>query len=79
MRRKRGVFFAGTYSDKRDFVNSEYDYLRRLYNYLVGNIDGTGISTLYEQGFTVREIEKLKGESKSSVSRKLNKEDLSDE
>ena len=60
-------------------VNSEYDYLRRLYNYLVGNIDGTGISTLYEQGFTVREIEKLKGESKSSVSRKLNKEDLSDE
>lgn len=55
-------------------VNSEYDCLRRLYNYLVGNIDGTDISILYEQGFTVREIEKLNGESKSSVSRKLNKE-----
>jgi hypothetical protein len=60
-------------------VNSEYDYLRRLYNSLVGKIDETDISTLYEQGFTVREIEKLKGESKSSVSRKLNKEDSQDE
>ena len=60
-------------------VNSEYDYLRRLYNNLVGNIDDTDIANLYEQGFTVREIEKLKGESKSSVSRKLNKEGTPDE
>ena len=37
------------------------------------------IDQLYAQGFTVREIEKLKGESKSSVSRKLNKEDIDDE
>ena len=42
-------------------------------------IDGTDIETLYAQGFTVREIEKLKGESKSSVSRKLNKEGVQDE
>ena len=56
-------------------VSLEYDYLRRLYNNLVGDLDRTGINQLHEQGFTVREIEKLKGESKSSVSRKLNKED----
>lgn len=55
-------------------AKAEYDYLRRLYNYLIGNIDETSVEQLHEQGFTVREIEKLKGESKSSVSRKLNKE-----
>ena len=60
-------------------INSGYDYLRRLYNSLIGNLDRTDINQLYEKGFTVREIEKLKGESKSTVSRKLNKEDLSDE
>lgn len=53
----------------------EYDYLRRLYNYLIANIDETNVEQLHEQGFTVREIEKLKGESKSSVSRKLSKEE----
>lgn len=53
----------------------EYDYLRRLYNSLIGNLDETELSQLRTNGFTVREIEKLKGESKSSVSRKLNKED----
>ena len=31
------------------------------------------IEQLHAQGFTVREIEKLKGESKSTVSRKLSK------
>ena len=56
-------------------TNFEYDYLRRLYNNLVGNLEQTEINQLYEKGFTVREIEKLKGESKSSVSRKLSKED----
>lgn len=56
-------------------TNFEYDYLRRLYNNLVGNLEQTEINQLYEKGFTVREIEKLKGESKSSVSRKLSNED----
>lgn len=60
-------------------TNSEHDYLKRLYNSLIGNLEGTEISHLHTQGFTVREIEKLKGESKSSVSRKLNKEDKEDE
>ena len=55
--------------------NIEYDYLRRLYNNLIGNIEQTDIEQLHAQGFTVREIEKLKGESKSNVSRKLSKEE----
>lgn len=53
-------------------TGSENDYLRRLYNNLIGNIDNTDISQLYSKGFTVREIEKLKGQPKSTVSRKLN-------
>ena len=57
----------------------ECDYLRRLYNSLIGNIEETNAEQLHEQGFTVREIEKLKGESKSSVSRKLSKEEEVDE
>lgn len=52
----------------------EYDYLRRLYDKLIGNIEQIEIEQLHAQGFTVREIEKLTGESKSAVSRKLNKE-----
>lgn len=56
-------------------ANIEYDYLRRLYNYLIGNLEKTDIEQLHVQGFTVREIEKLKGESKSAVSRKLSKEE----
>lgn len=56
-------------------LNSENDYLRRMFNSMIGSINGIDISQLHEMGFTVREIEKLKGESKSSVSRKLNKED----
>ena len=60
-------------------LNSGYDYLRRLYNSLIGNLDKTDINQLYEKGFTVRKIEKLKGESKSTVSRKLNKEDETNE
>ena len=57
----------------------EHDYLRRLYNNLIGNLDGTEINQLYANGFTIREIEKLKGESKSNVARKLNKEDEENE
>ena len=55
-------------------INIEYDYLRRLYNTLIGNLEDTDIEELHKQGFTIREIEKLKGESKSAVSRKLNRE-----
>ena len=55
-------------------IGSEYDYLRRLYNNLIGNLEQKELSELYEEGFTMREIEKLKGESKSTVARKLNKE-----
>ncbi len=60
-------------------INSEHDYLRRLYNNLIGNLDETDISQLHIQGFTIREIEKLKGASKSTVARKLNKEDETNE
>ena len=55
-------------------VSSEYDYLKRLYNALIGKLEHKDISDLYLEGFTVREIEKLKGESKSTVARKLQKE-----
>lgn len=60
-------------------LGSEYDYLKRLYNNLIGNLELKDINQLYKEGFTVREIEKLKGESKSTVSRKLIKEDIGDE
>ena len=60
-------------------VTVESDYLRRLYNSLIGKLDEVDVAQLHEQGFTVREIEKLKGESKSSVSRKLNEEVSLDE
>ena len=60
-------------------VGSEYDYLKRLYNSLIGSLDQKDINQLYEEGFTVREIEKLKGESKSAVSRKLKKEEIDSE
>lgn len=60
-------------------VGSEYDYLKRLYNSLVGDLDKKNINQLHNEGFTVREIEKLKGESKSSVSRKLKKGGLDNE
>mgnify|MGYP000076076210 CR=1 FL=1 len=55
-------------------TNKNYDYLVRLYNNLLGPLKDKSIEELYDQGFTVREIEELTGESKSSVSRKLNKE-----
>ena len=55
-------------------ADQEHDYLRRLYNNLIGNLDNTDLTQLYSDGFTVREIEKLTGESKSTVARKLNKE-----
>ena len=56
-------------------VDFQYDFYRRLYNNLIGNLELVDISQLHADGFTVREIEKLKGASKSTVSRKLTKED----
>ena len=52
-------------------INNNYDYLQRLYSNLVGNLEQTTIEELYKRGFTVREIEMLKGKSKSTVSRAL--------
>lgn len=60
-------------------VGSEYDYLKRLYNSLIGNLDKKDITQLHEEGFTIREIEKLKGKSKSAVARKLSKGDVENE
>ncbi|HBF2202953.1 TPA: AAA family ATPase [Clostridioides difficile] len=60
-------------------MGSEYDYLKRLYNSLIGNLDQKDLNQLYDEGFTIREIEKLKGESKSAVARKLSKEDMDNE
>lgn len=60
-------------------VGAEHDYLKRLYNNLIGKLELKDIDQLYEEGFTVREIAKLKGESKSAVSRKLSKEERDDE
>ncbi|MFQ1054572.1 AAA family ATPase [Gilliamella apicola] len=53
-------------------VNNSYDYLRRLYNNIIGNLEQTDLEQLHILGFTLREIEKLKGEPKSTVARKLN-------
>ena len=63
------------------FSDTSYDldYLRRLFKNLVGDLDKTDIAQLYAMGFTVREIEILKGESKSTVARKLSKEGVLDE
>ena len=52
-------------------VEYEYDYLRRLYSRLIKSLENIDVNELSNQGFTVREIEKLKGESKSSVARKI--------
>lgn len=41
-------------------IGSEYDYLKRLYNSLIGGLNQKDIKQLQEEGFTVREIEKLK-------------------
>lgn len=60
-------------------AGSEYDYLKRLYNSLIGNLDQKDLNQLHEEGFTVREIEKLKGASKSVVARKLGNEEINNE
>lgn len=50
---------------------SEYDYMHRLYKQITG-INSMNPEVLKRQGFTVREMEKLTGISKSSLSRALN-------
>lgn len=55
-------------------IDSEYNYLKRLYNSLIGNLDQKSTSQLLEEGFTVKEIEKLKEKSKNTISRKLKNE-----
>ena len=50
--------------------NEKYNYLVKLYENVIGK--KLEISILQKQGFTVREIEKLTGISKSQVSRELN-------
>lgn len=52
-------------------VSAEYNYLHRLYNALVGDLNKKTLSELHNEGFTVREIEKLTGKSKSSIARHL--------
>ncbi|MFV8515999.1 AAA family ATPase [Mycoplasma sp. Z244B] len=51
-----------------------YDYLKRLYSSLISPIKNKTLVELYDEGFTLREIEALKGESKSSIARKINRE-----
>ncbi|MCO6507869.1 MAG: AAA family ATPase [Snodgrassella sp.] len=51
-------------------VDNSFDYLRRLYKNTMNTQEITG-TVLHSQGFTVREIEKLTGEAKSTVARKL--------
>lgn len=47
-------------------IGSEYDYLKRLYNSLIGGLNQKDIKQLQEEGFTVREIEKLKKVEKNA-------------
>lgn len=56
--------------------NSEFDYLKRLYNAILlqEKIKNMSIKELKDKGFTVRDIEKLTGVPKSNISRML-KED----
>lgn len=51
--------------------NNEFDYLKRLLNYIDKNRDFNSLKGLQDNGFTLREIEILTGVSKSQVSREL--------
>lgn len=50
--------------------DNEYDYIRRLYRSATGS-DPVDVVKMKDQGFTVREIEKLSSIPKSTVSRKI--------
>ncbi len=51
--------------------NSEYDYLKKLYESIDPKNNITDLKTLQNRGFTMREIEMLTGVSKSQASREL--------
>lgn len=55
-------------------ITSEFDYLTKIFENLIEEKIGDNLKKLQELGFTVREIEKLTGISKSSVSRGINNE-----
>ncbi len=55
-------------------LENEYGYLVKIYESLTNNKLTDNLKKLQEEGFTVREIEKLTGISKSSVSRGINNE-----
>lgn len=48
----------------------EFDYLKRLYNQIIGEVP-EDLKRLQEEGFTIREIEILSGISKSQVGREI--------
>lgn len=50
-------------------LSSPYNYLAGLYQKVTGNEVGTDLKKLKDMGFSIRDIEKLTGISKSSVSR----------
>ena len=51
--------------------NNEYDYLRKLYSLLLGKDKPIAVDILYNNGFTIREIEILTRTPKSTVARLL--------
>ncbi|WP_145422673.1 ATP-binding protein [Staphylococcus hominis] len=51
--------------------SNEFDYLRRLLKYSIEDIDNLDLKSLYRKNFTIRELEKLSGISKSQISREL--------
>lgn len=53
---------------------NEYGYLTKLYESLTGKKVSDNLKDLKEKGFSVREIQKLTGISKSSVARGINNE-----
>lgn len=52
-------------------INSEFDYLKRLYKTATKNMNDSNLREIQEHGFTVRELEILTGISKSQISREL--------
>lgn len=57
--------------------NNGYDYIKRLFNNIIGNLDEFSYKELQDKGFTLREIEALTDKSKSQISRdlKVNKDE----
>ncbi len=54
--------------------NYEYSYLAKIYENLLERKVSENLKDLHKEGFTLREIEKLTGISKSSVAREINDE-----